>query len=204
MENQKTTATTTEVAKKEITARVLAKVETFRATGELRVPKDYSPENALKAAYFTLLEVKDKNGRLAMEACSKESVANSLLKMVVWGLSPLKKQCDFIVYGNQLQCQIEYTGNIALAKRYGGLKDIKAHAIFEGDKFGYEIDITTGRTRLLEHVPTLESIGTKKLRGAYAVLIFNDGTTDVEVMNIAQIEQINFDGFHRFAANAGR
>ena len=39
--------TNVEVAKKDITAAVLAKIETFKQTGELRLPKDYSPENAL-------------------------------------------------------------------------------------------------------------------------------------------------------------
>lgn len=107
------------VQQKNITEKVLAKIETFKLAGELRLPSDYSPENALKAAYLVLLETKTRR-KPVMEACTQESIANSLLKMVVWGLSPLKKQCDFIAYGDKLSCDPEYTGNIALAKRYGG------------------------------------------------------------------------------------
>lgn len=172
-----------ELVKKDISAQVLARVEIFQKSGELRIPKDYSPENALKSAYLILTD--PRNNLLAQ--CTKESAANALLKMVVWGLSPLKKQCDFIKYGDKLECTPEYTGNIVLAKRYGGLKDIKGNAIFEGDTFEFEVDTTTGRKRILKHTQTLESIGSKNIKGAYAVYEMNDGKMDVEIMNITQI-----------------
>ena len=172
-----------ELVKKDISAQVLARVEIFQKSGELRIPKDYSPENALKSAYLILTD--PRNNLLAQ--CTKESAANALLKMVVWGLSPLKKQCDFIKYGDKLECTPEYTGNIVLAKRYGGLKDIKGNAIFEGDTFEFEVDPTTGRKRILKHTQTLESIGSKNIKGAYAVYEMNDGKIDVEIMNIVQI-----------------
>lgn len=173
-----------ELVKKDISAQVLSKVEIFQKSGELRIPKDYSPENALKSAYLILTD--PRNNLLAQ--CTKESAANALLKMVVWGLSPLKKQCDFIKYGDKLECTPEYTGNIVLAKRYGGLKEIKGNAIFEGDTFEFEVDPTTGRKRILKHTQTLESIGSKKIKGAYAVYSMTDGTTDVEIMNVIQIQ----------------
>lgn len=173
-----------DVVKRDISAQVLAKVDTFQKSGELRIPKDYSPENALKSAYLVLT---DPRNNLLVKA-SKESVANSLLKMVVWGLSPLKKQCDFILYGDKLECSPEYTGNIVLAKRYGSLKSIKANAIFEGDTFEFAVDVETGRKKIVKHEQTLESIGSKNLKGAYAIYELNDGTIDLEVMNIVQIK----------------
>jgi recombination protein RecT len=186
MSNKNSKAVAT--VKKDISAQVLGKIETFRKSGELRIPKDYSPENALKSAYLVLAETKNKDGKLALDHCSNESIAESLLKMVVWGLSPMKKQCDFIMYGSKLECSIEYTGNIVLAKRYGGLKDIRAHAIFKGDEFEYEIDPETGRTKVIKHKPTLESIGSKNVVGAYAVMEMVDGTFDTEVMSIQMIK----------------
>lgn len=173
--------------KKDISTQVLAKVEAFRETGELSLPGDYSAPNALKAAYLILSETKNKGGQFALTHCSTESIANALLQMVVLGLSPLKKQCDLIMYGNKLECVVEYTGNIVLAKRYGGLKTIKANAIFEGDKFEFEVDPTTGRKKVLNHKQSLDSIGSKNLKGAYAVYELIDGTIDVEIMNITQI-----------------
>lgn len=176
-----------EVVKKDISAQVLQKVEAFRETGELRIPKDYAPENALKSAYLILSETKNKEGKYALDHCTKESIANSLLKMVVWGLSPMKKQCSFVMYGTKLELVIEYTGNIALAKRYAGLKDIKPVTVFEGDEFEFEIDAATGRKKVLKHKQTLDSLGSKNVKGAYAIMTFEDGTTDTEIMSINQI-----------------
>ena len=166
---------------------VLDRINTFKNSGDLKFPKDYSPENAVRAAWLIVQETKDRNGRLALDVCSSESICNAMLKMVVWGLSPLKKQCDFIVYGNKLSCDPEYTGNIALAKRYGNLKTIKANVILEGDEFKYEIN-ETGRRKLIKHTQNLESLGDMKIKGAYAVYELNDGTLDMEVMNMKQIQ----------------
>lgn len=184
-ENQNTAL---DAVKKDISTQVLAKVDQFQAAGELRLPEDYSPENALKSAYLILSEQKSSNGKPVLEVCTKASVANALLKMVVWGLSPMKKQCDFIPYGDKLECSIEYTGNIALAKRFGGLKEIKARAIFEGDDFQFEVDPETGRQKLVKHSQTLQSMGSKKVIGAYAMIEMNDGARDMEIMSIEQIK----------------
>lgn len=173
------------VQQKNITEQVLAKIETFKQAGELRLPADYSPENALKAAYLTLQDVKNKDGRPALDVCKPSTVANALLKMVVWGLSPLKKQCDFIVRGDTLCCDPEYTGNIALAMRYGGLKHHKGNAIFAGDDFKFEVGID-GRRKLIHHKQSLESIGGDVI-GAYVTYELEDGTQDMEIMNISQI-----------------
>ncbi|MCQ4139194.1 recombinase RecT [Chryseobacterium sp. EO14] len=173
--------------KKDISAQVLAKVDAFQAAGELRIPKDYSPENALKSAYLILTEQENSQKKPVLEVCTKESIANALLKMVVWGLSPMKKQCDFIPYGNKLECSIEYTGNIVLAKRFGGLKDIKARAIFKQDQFEFEVNPETGKIKIVTHKQTLESIGSKDVVGAYAVMEMADGGRDVEIMSMQQI-----------------
>ena len=174
-------------APKNITDIVLDKITTFKESGDLKLPKNYSPENALKAAYLVLKETKNRDGKYALDYCTKESTANALLKMVVWGLSPLKKQCDLIMYGDKLECSIEYTGNIALAKRYGNLDWIKANVIFEEDDFLYEINQETGRKKVTKHNQTLESLGSKKIKGAYATYQLLNGDLDVEIMNITQI-----------------
>lgn len=176
--------TTAVAVKKDISTQVLAKIETFQKSGELTLPKDYNPENALKSAYILLSDPKND----ILSKCSKESVAEALLKMVVYGVSPIKKQCYFIPYGDKLECSISYAGNIVTAKRYGKLKSIKANAIFEGDEFEFEVDAVTGRRKVVKHKQTLESVGSNKVKGAYAVYELTDGTIDVEVMSIAQIQ----------------
>lgn len=188
METKKATTKKLSTVQRNISKIVLDRVTVLQQSGEMRIPKDYSPENALKSAYLVLSEQTTKTGKPVLQACSQESVANSLLKMVVYGLSPMKKQCDFIPYGNKLECQIEYTGNIALAKRYGGLKDIKAQAVFQDDVFEFGVDVETGRKEIKKHEQKLENL-TKQVVGAYAVVEMMDGTFNTEIMNIDQIRK---------------
>jgi len=184
-QNKETTAV--EVVKKDVTAKVLQKVDLFKKSGELRIPDGYCPENALKSAYLVLREAKTACSKPVLEHCTQESIADSLLKMIVWGLSPLKKQCYFIAYGNKLQCDPDYSGNILLAKRYGGLSEINGHAIFQGDDFAFGNDAETGRKKIIKHEQKLDDFG-KDVIGAYAVYTFQDGTTKAEIMNINQIK----------------
>ena len=199
--SEKTETKTTSVVKKEldITNIVLNKINTFKETGELRLPSDYSPENALKSAYLVLQEAQTRDKKPVLEACSKTSIANALLKMVTWGVSPLKGQIYFVPYGAKLEASISYTGNILLAKRYGGLKTIKANCIMDGDDFEFRINPETGRKEIIKHDQTLESIGSPKIVGAYAVYELNDGIRDVEIMNMDQIKK----SWNQGATNGG-
>lgn len=172
---------------KNITEDVLVRINQFQQLGELRIPKDYSPENALKSAYLILTDMVDSQKRPVLQSCTKESIANALLNMVVQGLSPMKKQGAFIAYDGKLSWQTEYHGNIALAKRYGGVKDVTANVIYEGDVFEYTIDPATGRKKIIRHDQKFENIDINKIKGAYATLILEDGSNFVEIMNIAQI-----------------
>ncbi|MEI6865540.1 RecT family recombinase [Flavicella sp.] len=180
------TTTNTEVTtiKKDISVQVLEKIDSFQQSGELTLPKDYKVENALKSAYIILADPKNN----LLKKCTTESVAEALLKMVIYGVSPIKKQCYFIPYGDKLDCSISYAGNISIAKRYGGLQWIKGNAIFKGDEFAFEVDQKTGRRKLINHLQTLESIGSADIIGAYAVYELTDGSMDMEVMNITQIK----------------
>lgn len=174
---------------KDITVKVLEKVSAFQESGELVLPKDYNPANALKSAYLMLNDLKDKDGKPALEVCTPASIAQSLLSMVVWGLSPIKTQVYFIVYGNQLQITKSYMGNIAIARRVANVNEVRANVIYDGDDFDYEIDVKTGRLQILKHKPSLSNIDDTKIKGAYAVVNYADGSTSVEVMNFAQIQK---------------
>lgn len=174
---------------KNITDNVLARVENMKATGEIRLPSDYHVGNSLKAAYLVLVD-KLANDKPVLEGgCTKVSIANALLKMVTEGLTVAKSQGAFIVRGNELTWQREYFGSIALAKRVGGLKKIRGNAIFKGDVLDFEVDGNTGRKKLIKHKQTLESIATGIVIGAYAISEMQDGTFDLEVMDMGQIQK---------------
>ena len=174
--------------KKNITDSVMNRIQPLLDTKQLRVPANYAVGNALQDAWFVLLETKTKDKRPVLDACTHESIANSLYRMVTWGLSASKQQVAFIAYGDKLVCMQEYHGKIALAKRLGGVKQVNAGVVYQNDIFKYAVNTETGRKKIIEHSQELENIDDGKIRGAYAVLTFEDGSEPyIEVMSLPQI-----------------
>lgn len=171
-----------------ISDQVLAKINAFTRDGGLLLPENYSVANNMKSAWLVLQETTERNGKLALEVCSKASIANALFDMVLQGLSVSKGQGYFIVYGNKLEFQRSYFGTVALAKRSGGIKtEPVANVIYEGDDFIYTIDPQTGYYAIVKHEQKLQNIDDNKITGAYAIVKLADGSTQVTIMTIAQI-----------------
>lgn len=171
-----------------ISEQVLARIEDFQKTGGMVLPKDYSVENHMKSAWLILQATTDRSGQQALAVCTKESIANALLDMVLQGLAVSKKQGYFIVYGNKLEFQRSYFGTVALAKRTGGIKtEPVANVIYEGDEFIYTIDPKTARISIVKHEQKIENIDNNKIKGAYALVTLADGSTQVTIMSMAQI-----------------
>ena len=171
-----------------ISDQVLAKINAFTRDGGLLLPENYSVANNMKSAWLVLQETTDRNGKPALEVCSKASIANALFDMVLQGLSVSKSQGYFIVYGNNLEFQRSYFGTVALAKRSGGIKtEPVANVIYDGDDFIYNIDPKTGHYAIVKHEQKLQNIDDNKITGAYAIVKLADGSTQVTIMTIAQI-----------------
>ena len=73
-----------------ISEQVLARIEDFQKTGGMVLPKDYSVENHMKSAWLILQATTDRSGQQALAVCTKESIANALLDMVLQGLAVSK------------------------------------------------------------------------------------------------------------------
>ncbi len=173
------------LVKKDTVDVVADKIKSLQNNNELHFPPNYSPENALKSAWLILQETKDREKKLALEVCTKDSIANALLDMVVQGLSPAKKQVYFIVYGNQLQLSRSYFGTIAVTKRLEGVEDIFADVIYEDDVFEFTIEY--GVKKIVKHEQKLGNIDTTKIVGAYATILKN-GKEYTEIMTKKQID----------------
>jgi recombination protein RecT len=174
--------------KKDTVDIVAERIRAFQNKGEIHFPINYSPENALKSAWLILQSTTDKNGKPALEVCTKDSIANALLDMVIQGLNPSKKQCYFVVYGNKLICQRSYFGSMYLAKEMAGAKNIYAQVVYKGDEFEYEI--VKGRKKVIKHIQKIENISNNNIIAAYCVIEFDDGRPDyTEIMTIEQIKQ---------------
>lgn len=156
--------------------------------GELQLPKNYSAVNALKSAWLYLQEAVDKDKKPVLEACSKTSIVQALLKMTTKGLSVVKNQCYFVAYGGVLQFVESYQGKVSIAKRHG-VTHVVTNAIYPKDTFEFEVDTETGLKRITKHVQSLENIDGQNIKGAYAIVTFTDGRKELTVMNKAQIVQ---------------
>ncbi|MGF3182276.1 recombinase RecT [Facklamia sp. P12934] len=172
------------ILQKDITDSINTRVNEIQSEG-LALPKNYNFSNALKSAFFKLQETYDKNRKPALEVCTKESIANTLLDMVIQGLSPAKTQCYFVVYGDKLQMQRSYFGTQAVLKRLSEVKDIWANVIYEGDTFDYEIK--DGRERFLAHKTELINRD-NPIVGAYAVIRTSEEEELLTVMTMKEIQ----------------
>lgn len=178
---------TTALVKQNTVDIVAKKVRLFQENNELHLPADYSPENAMKSAWLILQSTQDKDKKPALQVCTTDSIANSLLDMVVQGLNPAKKQCYFIVYGNKLVCQRSYFGSMAVAKNVAGAKDVYAQVVYKGDDFVYGIN--RGRKQVLKHEQKLENVKPENILAAYCVIEFGDERPPyTDIMTMDQIK----------------
>jgi recombination protein RecT len=167
---------------------VAKRVREFQERGELHFPANYSPENAMKAAWLAIQETVDRNKKPAVEVCTRNSIANALLNMVVQGLNPAKKQCYFIVYGDQLVLQRSYFGSMHIAKTVDpNIKEIVPDVVYKDDVFSYGKE--RGRTVILKHEQKLENINKGQIIAAYCSVFYKDGTEQTTIMTFDEIKQ---------------
>lgn len=164
---------------------VLARVHEKQENESLDIPANYSPANALQAAYLQLTELKVQ-GKSALEHCTKASISTALFKMVTMGLNPSKNQCYFIPYGNKLELSQSYLGTIARLKRIPGIKDVKAHAVYKNDVLEREMNLITGDMEIKSFVPSTNNRG--ELIGALALIIGEKEILHTEYMDMSQIK----------------
>lgn len=119
----------------ELSDTVLTKITGMVENSELALPEGYNAGTALRSALLIIKETKDKNGKTALEVCTKASIANALLNMCIQGLDPAKRQCYFIVFGNQLQLFRSYFGTqSALRRAVPSVYKIVADLVHEDDE----------------------------------------------------------------------
>ena len=160
---------------------VIARVNSLCEVG-FTCPKDYNYINAIKASMLVLQELKDKNGKPALEVATQASIATALFEMSVRGLDASKKTCYFIMRGDKLCLHESYFGKVLQVKRIYPNFDPHPVVIREGDEFIYEIDPKSGCKRLVKHTQCLENLD-KGFVGAYMYLPTADGGQDLYIMS---------------------
>lgn len=164
---------------------VLSRVEEMCKIG-FTMPKDYNYVNAVKATMLKLQEVKDKNGKPALEVCTPSSIQSALFSMVVKGLDVSKNQAYLVIYNDKLQLQESYFGKVLQVKRIFPEWEPRPNIVHADDTFKYAVNPDTGRRELVEHTQSLENLD-KPILGGYIYLPCADGGKDLYIMTIKQI-----------------
>lgn len=185
---------------KETIDNIGAQVAQMLENGKIRFPKDYAWENEIKLAWLLLLKTQDKNKRPAIDVCSKKSIINTFLEMLMKGLQVSKKQCYFIPYGGDLTLSESYFGRLATLKRVVDVVSIGAQVVYEGDDFAYTIDPDDAKFRVVHHEQKTDNIDFSKLKSAYAVIRYKDGESnevkrEVSIMTMQQIRTAWAQGY---------
>ncbi|MGS3164856.1 recombinase RecT [Enterococcus sp. MFKCC-BF.UR33] len=132
----------TQTIQRSLDEQVISNLGRLQEQG-LEMPPGYSPQNALKSAFFELTNNTGEN-LLQMAANNQEmktSISNALLDMVIQGLSPAKKQCYFIKYGKQGSANaFIFWNNMVVPYRVTGGADITPVVVRQGDEFEVAMD----------------------------------------------------------------
>jgi recombination protein RecT len=165
--------------------QVIARVNSLCEAGFV-MPSDYSYVNAVKMSMLQLQELKDKNGRNALEVCTHASIQTALFKMVTKGLNSSLSQCYFLVRGDQLCLHESYFGKVTMVKRIYPDWEPRPVIIHEDDDFEFGIDPTNGRKYVIKHTTKLENID-KDFVGGYIYLPTKDGEGELYMMTKKEI-----------------
>lgn len=143
--------------KQNVGDQVIARVNSLCEAG-FNMPKDYNFVNAIKMSMLKLQDLKDKNGKSALEVCTPASIQTALFRMCCKGLNAALNQVYFIVRGNTLCDQDSYFGKVLMVKRiYPNWNPVPV-VIREGDVFEYAIEPTTGKKYIVKHEQKLENM----------------------------------------------
>lgn len=177
----------TQTTQRSLDEQVISNLGRLQEQG-LEMPPGYSPQNALKSAFFELTN--NTGGNLLQMAANnqemKTSISNALLDMVIQGLSPAKKQCYFIKYGNKIQLMRSYFGTMAVLDRVTGGADITPVVVRQGDEF--EVAMDGPNMVVKKHETKFENLD-NEIIAAYVVIKLTNGKETTTVMTKKQIDQ---------------
>jgi recombination protein RecT len=156
-----------------------------RLKAEINI-SDYHDAYTIDTAMQAVAIIFSENNNF--QRCTPESKYKAVLSMVCQGLNPLKGQCSFVPYGDQLQLLRDYSGSIMVAKREDKrIAAINSKVVRDGDNF--EFEIVNGCYKITKHRPTIQSLNSDII-AAYAVAVDQSGQViDADIMTIEDIKK---------------
>ncbi|MCR1166765.1 recombinase RecT [Clostridium botulinum] len=156
-------------------------LNTLLAAKAKALPKGFNKTRFLQNCMSVLQDTRD------IEKCTSTTIARTMLKGAFLGLDFFNKECYAIPYGNKLNFQSDYKGEIKLAKKYSinPIKDIYAKVVREEDEFTEEI---INGQQTINFKP--KSFNNNEIIGTFAVCLFKDGSMIYETMSKEDIENV--------------
>ena len=148
---------------------------------ESALPKGFNKERFVQNALAVI------NEKPELAKINKAQLMMGLVKGAFLGLDFFNKECYLIPYGNSVQFQTDYKGEIKFTKRYSirPIKDIYAKVVREGDTF--EEKIIDGQATV-SFSPKPFNNG--EIMGAFAIALFEDGGMQYETMSVEDIQNV--------------
>lgn len=148
---------------------------------ESALPKDFNRERFVQ----NCIAVMNENPGLAKINASQ--VIQGLCKGAYLGLDFMNRECYLIPYGNSVQFQTDYKGEVKFTKKYSirKIKDIYAKVVRQGDEFVEKI--TDGQPSI-DFKPLPFNDG--EIIGAFAVVLYQDGGMAYETMSVKDINSV--------------
>lgn len=148
---------------------------------ESALPKDFNRERFVQ----NCIAVMNENPDLA--TINQAHVVQGLLKGAYLGLDFLNRECYLIKYGNSVQFQTDYKGEVKFTKKYSirPIMDIYAKVVRVGDEFIEEI--VDGHPKITFRP---QPFNKADIAGAFAVCLFRDGGMIYETMSIEDINSV--------------
>lgn len=148
---------------------------------ESALPKDFNRERFVQNCIAVLNETPQ------LSKINPAQTIQGLLKGAYLGLDFMNRECYLIPYGNSVQFQTDYKGEVKFTKKYSIRKimDIYAKVVRQGDEFAEEI--RDGKPSI-DFKPMPFNDG--DIIGAFAVVLYNDGGMAYEVMSVKDINSV--------------
>ncbi len=148
---------------------------------ESALPKDFNRERFVQNCIAVL------NESPGLAKVNTSQVIRGLLKGAYLGLDFFNRECYLIPYGNSVQFQTDYKGEVKFTKRYSirPILDIYAKVVREGDEFIEEI--IDGRPSITFKP---KAFSKADIIGAFAIVLFKDGGMLYETMSVDDINSV--------------
>jgi len=145
------------------------------------LPKGFNDTRFMQNAMAVLQDTKD------IQKMDPLSVARTMLKGAFLGLDFFNKECYAIPYGNSLNFQTDYKGEIKLAKKYSikPIDDVYAKLVRVGDSF---LEGVRNGKQYVDFNPKPFNIG--EIVGVFSVCLYKDGSMLIETMTLEEIDKV--------------